>query len=161
NKYLKNLKEQRTFEKGLFAKTKKHGGDIMLYDGHLAVYKHSLDFIFYMLEGSQENKFMLHSALIVFMDAIYLLLRNQVEKRAADKHQSTNTHARFVEHCQQDVIFSATREPDRECSSVHEQHQVGVERVRMYDRQKYSGSSSGGGGICGCSGIVTTTLRND
>ncbi|KAI9454931.1 coatomer protein [Russula earlei] len=82
NKGLQGLKEQRAFEKGLFAKTRKAGGDIILYDGHLAVYKHSLDLIFYMLGGPLENELMLHSALIAFMDAIHLLLRNQVEKRA-------------------------------------------------------------------------------
>ena len=76
---LQSLKEQRAFEKGLFAKTKRLGGalldtwtafslahdlgpfppffilspagDIILYNGQLSVYKHSLDLIFYMLEG--------------------------------------------------------------------------------------------------------------
>ena len=57
-------------------------GDIVLYDGHLAVYKHSLDLIFYMLGGPLENEIMLHSALSAFMDALGQLLRNQVEKRA-------------------------------------------------------------------------------
>ena len=57
-------------------------GDIILYDGHLAVYKHSLDLIFYMLGGPLENELMLYSALTAFMDAVHLLLRNQVEKRA-------------------------------------------------------------------------------
>ncbi|KAH8994597.1 coatomer protein [Lactarius akahatsu] len=82
NKGLQTLKEQRAFEKGLFAKTKKPGGDITLYDGHLAVYRHSLDLIFYVLGGPQENELMLYSALSAFMEAINLLLRNQVEKRA-------------------------------------------------------------------------------
>ena len=57
-------------------------GDIILYDGHLAVYRHSLDLIFYVLGGPQENELMLHSALSTFMEAVNLLLRNQVEKRA-------------------------------------------------------------------------------
>ena len=57
-------------------------GDIILYDGHLAVYRHSLDLIFYMLGGPLENELMLHAALSAFMDALHLLLRNQVEKRA-------------------------------------------------------------------------------
>ena len=101
NKGLHGLKEQRAFEKGLFSKTKKPGGassvqlfavafvfilsttgDIILYDGHLAVYRHSLDLIFYVLGGPQENELMLHSALSAFMEAVNLLLRNQVEKRA-------------------------------------------------------------------------------
>lgn len=35
-----------------------------------------------MLGGPLENELMLHSALSAFMDALHLLLRNQVEKRA-------------------------------------------------------------------------------
>ena len=57
-------------------------GDIILYDGHLAVYKHSLDLIFYILGGASENELMLQAALSAFSDAVHMLLRNQVEKRA-------------------------------------------------------------------------------
>jgi len=78
---LRNLKEQRAFEKGLYQKTKKAGGDIVLYDSHLAVYKHSLDLIFYLIGDPAENELMLHAALMAFHDAVHLLLRNQVEKR--------------------------------------------------------------------------------
>ncbi|KAI8978301.1 coatomer protein [Trametes punicea] len=81
SKKLTTLKEQRAFEKGLFQKTKKAGGDIILYDSHLAVYKHSLDLIFYIIGDPSENELMLHSALIAFSDAVHMLLRNQVEKR--------------------------------------------------------------------------------
>ncbi|OCH83928.1 coatomer protein [Obba rivulosa] len=81
SKKLLTLKEQRAFEKGLWQKTKKAGGDIILYDGHLAVYKHSLDLIFYLIGDPSENELMLHSALVAFSDAVHLLLRNQVEKR--------------------------------------------------------------------------------
>ncbi|OJT06496.1 hypothetical protein TRAPUB_2655 [Trametes pubescens] len=81
SKKLTTLKEQRAFEKGLFQKTKKAGGDIILYDSHLAVYKHSLDLIFYIIGDPQENELMLHSALVAFSDAVHMLLRNQVEKR--------------------------------------------------------------------------------
>lgn len=56
-------------------------GDIILYDSHLAVYKHSLDLIFYIIGEPQENELMLHAALVTFSDAVHLLLRNQVEKR--------------------------------------------------------------------------------
>ncbi|KAI0919101.1 hypothetical protein AcW1_003436 [Taiwanofungus camphoratus] len=78
---LRTLKEQRAFEKGLWQKTKKAGGDIILYDSHLAVYKHSLDLIFYLIGDPSENELMLHSALVAFSDAVHMLLRNQVEKR--------------------------------------------------------------------------------
>lgn len=95
------LKEQRAFERGLWDKTKKPGGalsrsciydgsrnmpvplgDIILYDGHLVVFKHSLDLIFYIVGPSSENELMLHSALNAFTDAVSNLLRSQVEKRA-------------------------------------------------------------------------------
>ncbi|KAI0645147.1 coatomer protein [Trametes meyenii] len=81
SKKLTTVKEQRAFEKGLFQKTKKAGGDIILYDSHLAVYKHSLDLIFYIIGDPSENELMLHSALVAFSDAVHMLLRNQVEKR--------------------------------------------------------------------------------
>ena len=97
-KGLVTLKEQRAFEKGLWQKTKKAGGaycclaynvefvlistgDIILYDGHLIVYKHSLDVVFYLIGGPSENELMLHSALMAFSDAVHTLLRNSVEKR--------------------------------------------------------------------------------
>jgi coatomer subunit zeta len=52
-------------------------GDIILYDSHLAVYKNSLDVIFYLITGPSENELMISSAL----NALSLLLKGQVEKR--------------------------------------------------------------------------------
>ena len=57
-------------------------GDIILYDGRLAVYKHSLDLIFYLIANQDENELMINAALSAFSDAVHMLLRNQVEKRA-------------------------------------------------------------------------------
>ena len=57
-------------------------GDIILYDGRLAVYKHSLDLIFYLIANQDENELMISTALSAFSDAVHMLLRNQVEKRA-------------------------------------------------------------------------------
>ena len=57
-------------------------GDIILYDGRLAVYRHSLDLIFYLIANQDENELMISTALSAFSDAIHILLRNQVEKRA-------------------------------------------------------------------------------
>lgn len=59
-----------------------HVGEIILYEGYLAVYKHSLDLIFYIISPSTENELMIHSALTGFSDGLSLLLRGQVEKRA-------------------------------------------------------------------------------
>ncbi|PFH52206.1 hypothetical protein AMATHDRAFT_2448 [Amanita thiersii Skay4041] len=76
-----NLKEQKAFEKGLWQKTKKPGGDIILYDSNLAVYKHSLDLILYFIASPQENELMLSTALNSLVDSLTMLLRNSLEKR--------------------------------------------------------------------------------
>ncbi len=103
-KKLSTLKEQRAFEKGLFQKTKKAGGlfhtchsgelaaltyssqittgEIILFDGFLSVYKHSLDLIIYIIADQTANELMLLSALVSFTDAASMLLRNQLEKRS-------------------------------------------------------------------------------
>jgi len=81
-KVFSTLKDQRAFEKGLWEKTKKPGGDIILYESHLVLYKHSLDLIFYIIGPATENELMLNSALQAFFDAVSLLLRNQPEKRS-------------------------------------------------------------------------------
>lgn len=93
------LKEQKAFEKGLWQKTKKAGGkmimvdkihgwscivhpDIILYDSHLAVYKHSLDLILYFISKPIENELMIATVLTSLTDALTMLLRNSLEKRA-------------------------------------------------------------------------------
>ena len=99
SKELLTLKEQKVFEKGLWQRTKKAGGvchlesnflilniwsiigDIILYDSHLVVYKHSLDLILYFIAGPTENEVMLYSALTSLTDALTMLLRNSLEKR--------------------------------------------------------------------------------
>jgi coatomer subunit zeta len=57
-------------------------GEIILYDGFLAVYKHSLDLIIYIIGDQTANELMLHSALVSFYDALNMLLRTQIEKRS-------------------------------------------------------------------------------
>lgn len=57
-------------------------GDIILYDAHLAVYRHVTDVVIYVMGNSDENELMLNSALSAFCDALQVLLRGQVERRA-------------------------------------------------------------------------------
>jgi len=57
-------------------------GDIILYDSHLVVYKHSLDLILYFIAGPTENELMISTALSSLADALSMLLRNSLEKRA-------------------------------------------------------------------------------
>ncbi|KAG6835542.1 hypothetical protein H0H93_000366 [Arthromyces matolae] len=78
---LRTLKDQRAFEKGLWAKTKSPGKDIILYDGKLALFRHSLDVILYFIAGPAENELLLSVALGCFQDAMAMLLRNPLEKR--------------------------------------------------------------------------------
>ena len=90
SKSLASTKEQRVFEKrfvrdgspSTLPNHTKNTGDIILYDGRLAVYKHSLDLIFYLIVNQDENELMINTALSAFSDAVHMLLRNQVEKRA-------------------------------------------------------------------------------
>ena len=56
-------------------------GDIILYESHLAVYKHSLDLIIYFVASPLENEIMLSAALTLLVDALTMLLRNSLEKR--------------------------------------------------------------------------------
>jgi len=44
--------------------------DIILYDGRLAIYKHSLDLIFYLIANQDENELMINTALSAFSDAV-------------------------------------------------------------------------------------------
>jgi len=85
-KGLSNLKEQKAFEKGLHEKTKKAGGDIILFEGYPAVYKHANDLFFYLIGNPEENELILQMALSSFYDALNNLLRSQVERRAVEEN---------------------------------------------------------------------------
>ncbi|TKA56817.1 hypothetical protein B0A53_01218 [Rhodotorula sp. CCFEE 5036] len=76
------LKEQRAFEAAIWEKTRKQTGDILLYDNSLVLYKQAVDLTFYVIGPAGENELMLSSVLGAFYDAVALLLRHQVEKRA-------------------------------------------------------------------------------
>ncbi|KZT32198.1 coatomer protein [Sistotremastrum suecicum HHB10207 ss-3] len=82
------LKDQKSLEKSLFEKTRKSpsasssSGDILLLDGHLVLFKQSLDLWFYLLGGQGENELLLNAGFVGFLDALGLLFRGQVEKRA-------------------------------------------------------------------------------
>ncbi|SGY93599.1 BQ5605_C037g11598 [Microbotryum silenes-dioicae] len=105
---LHSLKDQRAFEQAIWDKTRRasgqctvnHGllgeesacadtgrqcaptGDILLYNNHLVLYKPSIDLTFYVVGPEGENELMLQGVLNAFYDAVSLLLRHQVEKRA-------------------------------------------------------------------------------
>lgn len=100
----KTLKEQRNFESAVWDKTKKSNcaslctvscacrllivwawcmtADIILYNGQLILFKNSIDLTFYVVGEEAQNELMLQGVLTAFYDAVSLLLRHQVEKRA-------------------------------------------------------------------------------
>ncbi|XP_029206794.1 coatomer subunit zeta-1-like [Acropora muricata] len=75
-------KEQNEFEKNLFNKTHRANAEIIMLDGLTCVYRSNVDLFFYVMGSSNENELILVSVLNAFYDAISLLLRKNVEKRA-------------------------------------------------------------------------------
>ncbi|KAI9255971.1 Longin-like domain-containing protein [Sporodiniella umbellata] len=85
-----NLKQQKQFEKGLFEKTKRAQGEVILYDNQIVLYRSNIDIFFYVVGSMEENELILVSMLNAFYDAVSTLLRYsffffdryQVEKRS-------------------------------------------------------------------------------
>ena len=76
------LKEQKSFEAGIWEKTRRATGDILLFNSQIVLYKASIDLTFYVVGPEGENELMLQGVLNAFYDATSLLLRHQVEKRS-------------------------------------------------------------------------------
>ncbi|CAG8623839.1 13183_t:CDS:2, partial [Ambispora leptoticha] len=77
-----SAKEQKAFEKGLFEKTRRANGEIILYDNHVILYRNNIDVFFYVVGSAEENELILSSILNAFYEAVSSILRQQVEKRA-------------------------------------------------------------------------------
>ncbi|CAO3677412.1 unnamed protein product [Umbelopsis vinacea] len=77
-----STKDQKAFEKGLFDKTKRAQGEIIMYDNHIVLYRSNIDIFFYVVASADENELMISSMLNAFYDAVSTLLRHQVEKRS-------------------------------------------------------------------------------
>eukprot|EP00179_Madagascaria_erythrocladioides_P000597 CAMPEP_0198309340 /NCGR_PEP_ID=MMETSP1450-20131203/1761_1 /TAXON_ID=753684 ORGANISM="Madagascaria erythrocladiodes, Strain CCMP3234" /NCGR_SAMPLE_ID=MMETSP1450 /ASSEMBLY_ACC=CAM_ASM_001115 /LENGTH=180 /DNA_ID=CAMNT_0044012093 /DNA_START=102 /DNA_END=644 /DNA_ORIENTATION=- len=76
------LKEQKTFEKNLWSKTYRANAEILMYENVVAVYKSGQDVYFYVLGSYDENELILLSALNALYEALYKMLREQIDKRA-------------------------------------------------------------------------------
>jgi len=89
-------KDQLAFEKTLFEKTKrvagaasfllllllllgtekrKSGGEIVMFDGLISVYRNNIDVFFYVVGSAKENELILASVLGAFYDSATILLR--------------------------------------------------------------------------------------
>eukprot|EP00126_Sphaerothecum_destruens_P007373 Sdes_comp19821_c0_seq2m11979 len=69
------LKEQKIFEKNIFAKTHRANAEIALLEGFTVVYRSNVDLFFYVVGNHEENELMLVSVLNSFYDAVGILLR--------------------------------------------------------------------------------------
>ncbi|NXW10789.1 COPZ1 protein, partial [Fregetta grallaria] len=74
-------KEQAAFERSIFSKTHRAGGEIACLEGLTIVYRSSVDLFFYVVGGCRENELMLSAVLTCLLDALSHLLRKEVEKR--------------------------------------------------------------------------------
>jgi len=70
------VKDQKTFEKGLFEKTKKQTSDVILYDNKLVVYKQAVDCTLYVIGGAEENEIMLYLVVVALRDCLDALLKS-------------------------------------------------------------------------------------
>ncbi|KAM6233555.1 LOW QUALITY PROTEIN: coatomer subunit zeta-2 [Spheniscus humboldti] len=67
--------EQAAFERSIFSKTHRAGGEIACLEGLTVVYRISVDLFFYVVGGCQENELMLSAVLACLLDALGHLLR--------------------------------------------------------------------------------------
>lgn len=70
-----NLKDQKSFEKGLLEKTVKQTSDIILYDNRVVVFKMEGDVMLYVVGGADENEILLYNVVVALRDTLGLLLR--------------------------------------------------------------------------------------
>ncbi|KAH9275440.1 hypothetical protein BASA83_002214 [Batrachochytrium salamandrivorans] len=78
-----STKDQKTFERSLFDKTKKLSSEIILFDNLIIVYKSVVDLFIYFVGSTDENEIMLHSSLQGFSDALSILLNIILETDAS------------------------------------------------------------------------------
>ena len=84
---MKTTAAQMKFEKEVFSKTSRNNArgeaEIALLDNHIVVYKFCADLHFFVTAKVDENEIIVATVLNAFFDAVSLLLRGMVEKRAA------------------------------------------------------------------------------
>ncbi|ODV95586.1 hypothetical protein PACTADRAFT_50286 [Pachysolen tannophilus NRRL Y-2460] len=86
SKLYNNDKNQKTFEKNLFAKTYKVGGDIILFENQVVVYKQYSDIIIYMIGGLEENESLLSTTLSGLTAALEIVLQNNIDQKSVQEN---------------------------------------------------------------------------
>ncbi|XP_078445199.1 coatomer subunit zeta-1-like [Wolffia australiana] len=78
------------FEESIFTKTQKtnarNEAEVTIIDGYVIIYKFIEDLHFFVTGGDEENELILDAVLQGFVDAIGILLRNNVEKKTAQEN---------------------------------------------------------------------------
>jgi len=69
------VKDQKSFEKGLLEKTAKQTSDIILYDNRVVVFKMESDVMLYVVGGADENEILLYSVILALRDSLNILLK--------------------------------------------------------------------------------------
>ena len=69
------VKEQKAFEKGLVEKTGRLGGDVILYDNRVVVFKSEGDVGVYVVGGAAENEVLLYAVVLGLRDVLSILLK--------------------------------------------------------------------------------------
>lgn len=69
------VKDQKSFEKGLLEKTSKQNSDVILYDNRVVVFKMESDVMLYVVGGQDENEILLYNALLALRDSLNILLK--------------------------------------------------------------------------------------
>jgi coatomer subunit zeta len=69
------VKQQKKFEKDLFAKTKNQNTDVLQYDHRVVTFKHVADTAIYVVGGSYENEIMLYQVVVSLKDCLDRLLK--------------------------------------------------------------------------------------
>uniref|UniRef100_A0A1I8J1J7 Coatomer subunit zeta n=1 Tax=Macrostomum lignano TaxID=282301 RepID=A0A1I8J1J7_9PLAT len=80
---LASAKDQRLFERRLLAKTAKNPStDVLMFEGLTCLFRSNVDLLFCVLGDSNENELILNTVLCTLFDAVSIILRKNVEKRA-------------------------------------------------------------------------------
>lgn len=109
------VKEQKAFEKSLFAKTHRANSEVIMLDGLTCVYKSNVDLFFYVMGSCNDNELILMTVLHCMYDSVSQILRKNVEKRNLMENLDVVMLA-MDEICDGGIILEA--DPSAVCARV-------------------------------------------